>query len=73
MLIDFNWFILILIDLYGYECKLWRVLGDRVERVFFYFEKITFLKLFDMFLVIFDINSQYLIKCGQSLVNIDQY
>ena len=62
-----------LIDLYGYGLRLWQVLGDRVERWFFYFQKITFLEIFDMYLVIFDINSQYLIEFNQYLSKINQY
>ena len=35
---------------------------------FFYFEKITFLDILNMYLMIFDINSQYLVKFSQYLV-----
>ena len=37
---------------------------------FLYFEKITFLDLFDMYLVIFDTNCQYFIKFCQYVVKI---
>ena len=40
---------------------------------FLYFEKITFLDFFDMYFVIFDINSQYLVRFSQYLVKIHQY
>ena len=49
---------MIIIDLSGYGLKLLQVLGDRVERCFLYFQKMTFLDFFDMYLLIFDINSQ---------------
>ena len=32
---------------------------------FFYFEKMTFLDCFDMYLMGFDINTQYLVRFGQ--------
>ena len=34
----------------------------------FYFEKMTFLNCFDMYLMHFDINNQYLAKLSQYLV-----
>ena len=37
---------------------------------FFYFEKMTFLDFFDMYLLIFDINNQCLAKFSQYLVKI---
>ena len=37
---------------------------------FLYFEKIAFLDLFDMHLMIFDIHSQYLVNIWSDLVNI---
>ena len=40
---------------------------------FFYFEKMTFLDFFDMYLMIFDINSQYLVRFSQYLVKIHEY
>ena len=39
---------------------------------FFDFEKMTFLDFFDMYLMIFDINSQYLVRFSQYLVKINQ-
>ena len=39
---------------------------------FFYFEKMTFLDFVDMYLVIFDINSQYLVRISQYLVQNSQ-
>ena len=36
-------------------------------------EKITFLEIFDMYLMIFDIHSQYLVRFSQYLVKINQY
>ena len=44
-----------------------------MERWFFYFEKMTFLEIFDMYLMIFDINNQYLVRFSQYLININQY
>ena len=41
--------------------------------MFFYFEKITFLEIFDMYLVNFDINSKYLVKFSQYFVKIYEY
>ena len=35
--------------------------------------KMTFLEVFDMYLTIFDINSQYLVRFNQYLVKIHQY
>ena len=52
------------------DLKPLRVLGDFVEHCFFDFEKMTFLDLFDMYLMIFDINSQYLVRFSQYLVKI---
>ena len=40
---------------------------------FFYFEKMTFLDFFDMYLVFFGINSQYLVRFCQYLVKSHQY
>ena len=40
---------------------------------FFDFEKIKFLDVFDMHLMIFDIDSKYLVRFGQYLVKINQY
>ena len=37
---------------------------------FFYFEKMTFLDLFDMYLLFFDMNSQYFVRFSQYLVKI---
>ena len=39
----------------------------------FFSEKMTSLEIFDMYLVIFDINNQYLIEFSQYLVKINQY
>ena len=39
----------------------------------FYFEKMTFLEMLNMYLMIFDINSQYLGRFSQYLVKIHQY
>ena len=36
---------------------------------FFDFEKMTFLEIFDMYLMIFDIFSQYLVRFSQYLVD----
>ena len=55
------------------DLKSWRVLGDRVERCFFCFEKMTFLDVFDMYLMIVDLNSQYVVRFGQYLVKNHQY
>ena len=35
---------------------------------FFYFQKMTFLDFFDMYLLIFDMNSQYFVEFNQYLV-----
>ena len=40
---------------------------------FFYFEKITFLDVFDMNFVFFHINNQYLVRFSQYFVKIHQY
>ena len=37
------------------------------------FKKMTFLDIFDMYRMIFDINSQYLVRFSQYLVIINQY
>ena len=46
---------------------------DDFWRWIFYFEKMTFLDFFDMYLMIFDINSQYLVRFSQYLVKNNQY
>ena len=51
------------------DFKSLRVDGDFMEH-FFDFENMTFLDLFDMYLMNFDISSQYLIRFSQYLVNI---
>ena len=40
---------------------------------FFDFDNMTFLDLFDMHLMFFDINSQYVVRFSQYLVKINQY
>ena len=40
---------------------------------FFYFEKMTFLDVFDMYWMFFDINSKYVVRFSQYLVKIKQY
>ena len=40
---------------------------------FFYFEKMTFLKILNMHLMIFDINNQYLVKFSQYVAKFSQY
>ena len=40
---------------------------------FFDFEKMTLLEVFDMYLMFFDINSQYLVRFNQYLVKTNQY
>ena len=65
-LIDFNcynWFILIWIEImssFGWLCG---------ALFFFYFHKMTFLDFVDMYLMIFDINCQYLAKFSQYLAS----
>ena len=49
--------------------KFWMIF----EVGFVYFEKITFLNLFDMYLVNFDINNQYLVRFSQYLIKIHKY
>ena len=46
--------------------KIWMI----VDVGFFILRQNTFLDVFDMYLVIFDINSQYLVRFSQYLVNI---
>ena len=41
------------------DFKSLRVVCDSVEHCVFNFEKMTFLEMFDMYLMIFDINNQY--------------
>ena len=50
------------------DLKSLRVFCDFVEHWFFDFEKMSFLDIFDMYLMIFDINSQYLVRFSQYLV-----
>ena len=52
------------------DLKLLRVFGDVVKHVFFDFEKMTFLEIFYMYLMIFDMDSQYLVRFSQYLVKI---
>ena len=62
-LIDFNGFIWIWIEIvtnFGWSCG---------ALFFFYFQKMTFLNFFDMYLIFVDINSQYLINIWSNLIN----
>ena len=43
-----------------------------VDAGFVYFEKMTFLDLFDMRLIFFDINSQYFVRFSTHVVKINQ-
>ena len=64
-----NGFELIYMDM---DLKSLRFLSDCVEHLFFDFENMTFLEIFDMYFMIVYINSQYLVRFSQYLVKIHQ-
>ena len=55
------------------DLKSLRVFGDFVEHDFFDFDKMTFLDFIDMYLMIFDIDSECYVRFSQYLVKIHQY